>query len=176
MHPPQKVLRASSWAASILQLREAVSLTDGAKLAQAACRHPRCKQVVFAGPVVKCGLLCVCGVQKYAMKQTWPVRSPRPTAQKLLANTPLLTGQRVLDALFPSVLGGEHEMLLIVFKVPGVQMGTSFRFVVACPFAQLPGLLSGLSSRHCASSWHPCCGCSAWSHNRATSAFPRPLR
>ena len=41
------------------------------------------------------------------MLQMWPVRSPRPVAQKLLANTPLLTGQRVLDALFPSVLGGE---------------------------------------------------------------------
>ena len=40
------------------------------------------------------------------MLQAWPVRSPRPVAQKLLANTPLLTGQRVLDALFPSVLGG----------------------------------------------------------------------
>lgn len=46
------------------------------------------------------------------MLQTWPVRSPRPVAQKLLANTPLLTGQRVLDALFPSVLGGEHLVLL----------------------------------------------------------------
>jgi V-type H+-transporting ATPase subunit A len=45
--------------------------------------------------------------QKYKMLQTWPVRSPRPVAAKLLANTPLLTGQRVLDALFPSVLGGE---------------------------------------------------------------------
>lgn len=40
------------------------------------------------------------------MLQAWPVRSPRPVAQKMLANTPLLTGQRVLDALFPSVLGG----------------------------------------------------------------------
>jgi hypothetical protein len=40
------------------------------------------------------------------MLQMWPVRLPRPVAQKLLANTPLLTGQRVLDALFPSVLGG----------------------------------------------------------------------
>ncbi len=40
------------------------------------------------------------------MKQLWPVRSPRPVAQKLIADTPLLTGQRVLDALFPSVLGG----------------------------------------------------------------------
>ncbi|GAX82509.1 hypothetical protein CEUSTIGMA_g9936.t1 [Chlamydomonas eustigma] len=44
--------------------------------------------------------------KKYAMKQLWPVRSPRPTAQKMLADTPLLTGQRVLDALFPAVLGG----------------------------------------------------------------------
>lgn len=44
--------------------------------------------------------------KSYTMLQLWPVRSPRPTAAKLLANTPLLTGQRVLDALFPSVLGG----------------------------------------------------------------------
>lgn len=43
------------------------------------------------------------------MLQMWPVRSPRPVAQKLLANTPLLTGQRVLDALFPSVLGGRDS-------------------------------------------------------------------
>lgn len=40
------------------------------------------------------------------MLQSWPVRSPRPVAEKMIANTPLLTGQRVLDALFPSVLGG----------------------------------------------------------------------
>ncbi|WIA12406.1 hypothetical protein OEZ85_012450 [Tetradesmus obliquus] len=44
--------------------------------------------------------------KKYSMMQLWPVRSPRPVAQKLLADTPLLTGQRVLDALFPAVLGG----------------------------------------------------------------------
>ncbi|KIY96482.1 V-type H+-transporting ATPase subunit A [Monoraphidium neglectum] len=44
--------------------------------------------------------------KKFSMKQLWPVRSPRPVAQKLLAETPLLTGQRVLDALFPAVLGG----------------------------------------------------------------------
>ena len=40
------------------------------------------------------------------MLTTWPVRAPRPVAEKLLANTALLTGQRVLDGLFPSVLGG----------------------------------------------------------------------
>ncbi|KAL6756496.1 vacuolar ATP synthase, subunit A [Haematococcus lacustris] len=44
--------------------------------------------------------------KRYSMKQLWPVRLPRPVAQKLLADTPLLTGQRVLDALFPAVLGG----------------------------------------------------------------------
>lgn len=47
------------------------------------------------------------GVKKeYSMLQLWPVRAPRPVAQKMLANTPLLTGQRVLDGLFPAVLGG----------------------------------------------------------------------
>jgi len=36
----------------------------------------------------------------------WPVRNPRPVQEKLAPNQPLLTGQRVLDSLFPSVLGG----------------------------------------------------------------------
>lgn len=47
------------------------------------------------------------GVKKsYTMLQQWPVRAARPTAEKLPANHPLLTGQRVLDVMFPSVLGG----------------------------------------------------------------------
>jgi len=40
------------------------------------------------------------------MSHFWPVRTPRPCVEKLQANEPLLTGQRVLDALYPSVLGG----------------------------------------------------------------------
>lgn len=36
----------------------------------------------------------------------WPVRQPRPVTEKLPANHPLLTGQRVLDSLFPCVQGG----------------------------------------------------------------------
>ncbi|KAH7515330.1 hypothetical protein FEM48_Zijuj10G0023300 [Ziziphus jujuba var. spinosa] len=44
--------------------------------------------------------------KKFTMLQSWPVRTSRPVASKLAADTPLLTGQRVLDALFPSVLGG----------------------------------------------------------------------
>uniref|UniRef100_H2YWT9 H(+)-transporting two-sector ATPase n=1 Tax=Ciona savignyi TaxID=51511 RepID=H2YWT9_CIOSA len=45
-------------------------------------------------------------VKKYSMLQVWPVRQPRPCIEKLPANHPLLTGQRVLDALFPAVQGG----------------------------------------------------------------------
>jgi V-type H+-transporting ATPase subunit A len=37
----------------------------------------------------------------YDMVHSWPVRVPRPTTEKLAGDTPLLTGQRVLDALFP---------------------------------------------------------------------------
>ncbi|CAG8609370.1 11384_t:CDS:10 [Dentiscutata erythropus] len=43
---------------------------------------------------------------KHSMMQLWPVRSPRPVTEKLTANFPLLTGQRVLDSLFPCVQGG----------------------------------------------------------------------
>ncbi len=40
------------------------------------------------------------------MSHYWPVRKPRPCVEKLPSEFPLLTGQRVLDSLFPSVLGG----------------------------------------------------------------------
>jgi len=40
------------------------------------------------------------------MYHSWPVRTPRPVAEKLRGDYPLLTGQRVLDALFPVVQGG----------------------------------------------------------------------
>merc|ERR1711971_1313808 len=43
---------------------------------------------------------------EYTLKQVWPVRQPRPVTEKLPANHPLLTGQRVLDGLFPCVQGG----------------------------------------------------------------------
>lgn len=42
----------------------------------------------------------------HTMMQVWPVRTPRPVSEKLAANNPLLTGQRVLDSLFPCVQGG----------------------------------------------------------------------
>lgn len=44
--------------------------------------------------------------KEVSMSQFWPVRQARPVAEKLAGKTPLLTGQRVLDALFPTVQGG----------------------------------------------------------------------
>ena len=43
---------------------------------------------------------------EYSMSHKWPVRQPRPIVEKLAGDTPLITGQRVLDAMFPSILGG----------------------------------------------------------------------
>ena len=37
----------------------------------------------------------------------WPVRTPRPVAARLPADEPLVTGQRILDSLFPIALGGK---------------------------------------------------------------------
>jgi V/A-type H+-transporting ATPase subunit A len=41
-----------------------------------------------------------------AMMQEWPVRTPRPFVQKYAPNVPLITGQRILDFLFPLAKGG----------------------------------------------------------------------
>ncbi len=41
-----------------------------------------------------------------AMIQRWPVRVPRPVAEKMNPDIPLITGQRILDGLFPIAKGG----------------------------------------------------------------------
>jgi len=40
------------------------------------------------------------------MMQKWPVRTPRPYHQKYAPDTPLITGMRILDFLFPLAKGG----------------------------------------------------------------------
>ena len=40
------------------------------------------------------------------MIQRWPVRTPRPYRERLLPTEPLVTGQRVIDGLFPIAKGG----------------------------------------------------------------------
>ncbi|MEG1832139.1 MAG: V-type ATP synthase subunit A [Burkholderiaceae bacterium] len=42
-----------------------------------------------------------------AMSTRWPVREPRPVRRRIASNTPLVTGQRILDSLFPVALGGK---------------------------------------------------------------------
>lgn len=46
------------------------------------------------------------GGRKLMMKQDWPVRQPRPTKNRMMPSVPLITGQRVMDFLFPLAKGG----------------------------------------------------------------------
>lgn len=57
---------------------------------------------------------CVCvvqsgqgEVQRLSMRHSWPVRVPRPIRRRLPALAPLVTGQRILDSLFPIAQGGK---------------------------------------------------------------------
>jgi len=52
---------------------------------------------------------CVCKLTdgtELTLMQKWPVRKPRPVRKKLMPDTPLITGQRILDGLFPVAKGG----------------------------------------------------------------------
>ena len=40
------------------------------------------------------------------LAQKWPIRTPRPTKKRLPANKPLVTGQRIIDTVFPIAKGG----------------------------------------------------------------------
>ncbi|WP_424002500.1 ATP synthase subunit A [Haloarcula salina] len=44
--------------------------------------------------------------EEIQMRQEWPVRSQRPAAEKETPTEPLISGQRVLDGLFPIAKGG----------------------------------------------------------------------
>ena len=44
--------------------------------------------------------------EEIQLGQYWPVRKPRPYAQKLGVSKPLITGQRVIDVFFPLSKGG----------------------------------------------------------------------
>jgi V/A-type H+-transporting ATPase subunit A len=46
------------------------------------------------------------GIEKITLYQRWPVRTPRPFKTRLDPVVPLITGQRVLDTLFPMAKGG----------------------------------------------------------------------
>ncbi|MDT8438609.1 MAG: V-type ATP synthase subunit A, partial [Wenzhouxiangellaceae bacterium] len=45
-----------------------------------------------------------------SMQQRWPVRQPRPVRERLPGDTPLITGQRIIDSLFPVARGGRAAL------------------------------------------------------------------
>jgi V/A-type H+-transporting ATPase subunit A len=63
---------------------------------------------VYPEALPLCTLLSARGQEhELAMRQLWPVRVPRPIAARLPSDAPLLTGQRIIDGLFPVALGGK---------------------------------------------------------------------
>ncbi|WP_195984157.1 V-type ATP synthase subunit A [Clostridium sp. D33t1_170424_F3] len=45
-------------------------------------------------------------LHELSLCQKWPIRMPRPVAERLQTTVPLITGQRVIDTLFPIAKGG----------------------------------------------------------------------
>ena len=45
-------------------------------------------------------------IRKLSMTQQWPIRTARPTHHRFPASVPLITGQRILDTMFPLAKGG----------------------------------------------------------------------
>jgi len=53
------------------------------------------------------GLLAAAGGEiPLFLMHRWPIRTPRPIRERLAVSHPLITGQRVIDTLFPVALGG----------------------------------------------------------------------
>lgn len=46
------------------------------------------------------------GKYDITMNQKWPVRKARPYKKRLIADVPLITGQRIIDTMFPIAKGG----------------------------------------------------------------------
>ena len=46
------------------------------------------------------------GIYELKLYQTWPIRVPRKVAKRLELDIPLVTGQRVIDSIFPITKGG----------------------------------------------------------------------
>jgi len=67
-----------------------------------------CPSGVF-GKVVQtsqCGKIILNTGRELTLAQTWPIRVPRPVKQRRALDQPLITGQRVIDSLFPIAKGG----------------------------------------------------------------------
>ncbi len=73
------------------------------------------ESVAPAGQIAEDAVVCVLRqgegatsrLRQIAISHPWPVRVPRPVLRRLPALAPLVTGQRILDCLFPVAQGGK---------------------------------------------------------------------
>lgn len=70
------------------------------------------ESVVAPGDYTDTATVCVVRqgdgrLRELAMSHVWTVRTPRPVARRLPAEAPLVTGQRIIDCLFPVARGGK---------------------------------------------------------------------
>ncbi len=61
---------------------------------------------IKSGPFTIDETVAIIGGKDVPMIQYWPVRNPRPVAEKYQPDIPLVTGLRVLDTMFPLAKGG----------------------------------------------------------------------
>ncbi len=72
-------------------------------------------EVVEAGCYTEMQVVCVVKDSKgerneVRLSHRWPVRRPRPVAERIPVEGPLFTGQRILDSMFPLACGGRAAM------------------------------------------------------------------
>ncbi len=66
----------------------------------------RVSRVRPSGPAASRAVVARAGETDVRLESSWPVRRPRPFRERLDGDIPLLTGQRVVDMLFPVTRGG----------------------------------------------------------------------
>lgn len=49
-------------------------------------------------------------IHELTLQQKWPIKTPRPVTRRLAISKPLISGQRVIDTLFPVAKGGTAAM------------------------------------------------------------------
>jgi V/A-type H+-transporting ATPase subunit A len=69
------------------------------------------ESIVAEGRYAPDAMLCTIRTSASAVRevgffQLWPIREPRPVIERLAADEPMITGQRILDTLFPVARGG----------------------------------------------------------------------
>ena len=114
--PALRAGAALAGGAVIGSCRRAGDSGDAARRAQLCLAPPDAEgtleSVVESGEYADDAAVCVLrqpdgALRELAMSHVWPVRQPRPVARRLPTEVPLVTGQRILDCLFPVAQGGK---------------------------------------------------------------------